>query len=243
MSVDHAILTFIKTKTNLSEKSITNTIQLFDEGASIPFISRYRKEMTGSLNEVQVEAIQQYYSTIKDLISRKEYIINIIKEQGELNPKLQQSIQQCWDPILLEDLYLPYKRKKKTRGTIAKNNGLEPLANLIFWSKTRDIERSAQQFITPQVTRIEDALAGARDIIAENISEHKVAREITRDIFKRTATFDSKVIKSKEKEAEKYKNYFSFNQSLSRVPSHRLLAIYRGEEEKYLRVKIEIDMP
>lgn len=235
------LLHFIKSRLQLPEKSISNTIALIDEGATIPFISRYRKEATGSLDETQVEAIVEAYKIFKDLVSRKEYILATIKEQDKLNPSLQNKINDCWDPKLLEDLYLPYKRKQKTRAGIARAAGLEPLANIIFWSKTNSLERSAKQFLNKKITSIEDAIAGARDIIAENINEHSVSREITRDIFTKTARLTSSVIKGKDKEAEKYKNYFEYDQILRKVPSHRLLAIYRAEAEKLLRVKISID--
>ncbi|MDA9773730.1 RNA-binding transcriptional accessory protein [Saprospiraceae bacterium] len=239
--MDKPILEFIRSKTNLSEKSIINTVSLLDQGATIPFISRYRKERTGSLDEVGVADISSNYSIVKELITRKEYIISTIREQGNLTDKLRQQLQSTWDPTLLEDLYLPYKRKKTTKAAVARAAGLEDLAEIIFRSRTRNLNQSARQFINKKVNSTEDALSGARDIIAENISEHKVSREIARDVFKRTARLTSKLIKSKEAEAEKYKNYFDISQSLLKIPSHRLLAMYRGEEEKFLRVKIEID--
>lgn len=197
--------------------------------------------MTGSLDEVQVAQISDAYKAAKELIARKEYILKTIKEQGKLTPALQDQIQNTWDPTLLEDLYLPYKRKKTTRAAQARAAGLEQLADIIFRSKTDDPKRSAKKFINKKVSTIEEALSGARDIIAENISEHNVAREIARDVFTKTAQLSSKLIKSKEKEAEKYKNYFDFSQTLQKIPSHRVLAMYRGEEEKFLRVKLPID--
>ncbi len=197
--------------------------------------------MTGSLDEVEVANISDTYNLVKELVNRKNYILNTIQEQGKLNSSLKTQIQNTWDPKILEDLYLPYKRKKTTKAAQARAAGLEELAEIIFRSKTRNPRNSARQFLNKTITDVEQALSGARDIIAENISEHKVARDIARDIYTRTAQLSSKLIKSKEKEAEKYKNYFDFSQSLSKIPSHRLLAMYRGEEEKFLRVKIEID--
>ena len=197
--------------------------------------------MTGSLDEVQVAYINNTYVQVKELIKRKDYILNTIQEQGMLNNGLKNQIQNTWDPIILEDLYLPYKRKKTTRAGQARAAGLEELADIIFRSKTRNPKHSASQFLNKTISSIDQALEGSRDIIAENISEHKIAREIARDVFSKTARLSSKLIKRKEKEAEKYKNYFDFFQSLQKIPSHRLLAMYRGEEEKFLRVKIEVD--
>ncbi len=239
--MEQAIFDLIQTRTQLPFKSIKNTVQLLDDGATIPFISRYRKEMTGSLDEVSVADISNAYSSVKELMARKEYILSTIREQGKLHASLQQKIENTWDATALEDLYLPYKRKKTTIAAIARAAGLEPLAEIIFRNKTRNLPNSAQQFVRGDIQDIESALQGARDIIAENISEHTVVREIARDVYQKTATLSSKLIKSKEKEAEKYKNYFDFSQSLKRIPSHRLLAMYRGESEKMLRVKIDVD--
>lgn len=239
--MEKPILDFITSRTKLGERSITNTIKLLDEGATIPFISRYRKEMTGSLDEVAVANIDNAYHLVRDLVTRKSYILNTIQEQGKLNSSLKSQIQNTWDPIILEDLYLPYKRKKTTKAAQARVAGLEELAEIIFRSKTQNPRQSARQFLNKTITDVDQALSGARDIIAENISENKVAREIARDVFTRTAQLSSKLIKSKKEKAEKYRNYFAFTQSLHQIPSHRLLAMYRGEEEKFLRVKIGID--
>jgi uncharacterized protein len=239
--LEKPILTFIKSRTQLSDRSIQNTAQLLDEGATIPFISRYRKEMTGSLDEVAVADVSNSYNLVKELIERRKYILDTIQKQGKLSSALETQIQNTWDPIILEDLYLPYKRKKTTKAAQARAAGLEELAELIFRSKTQNPEQSARQFLNKTITTVDEALSGARDIIAENISEHTVAREIAREVFSKTAQLSSKLIKSKAEEAGKYKNYFEFSQSLHQIPSHRLLAMYRGEEEKFLRVKIEID--
>jgi len=235
------LLNFIKSHTQLGESSIVNTVKLLDEGATIPFISRYRKEMTGSLDEVKVANIETAYNTAKELVNRKKYILTTIEEQGQLNSSLKEKIESTWGPLILEDLYLPYKRKKTTKAAQARAAGLEELAEIIFRSKTRNLRQSARQFLNKTITDTDLAISGARDIIAENISEHKVAREITREVFTKTAALSSKLINSKKQEADKFKNYFDFSQSLDRIPSHRLLAMYRGEEEKMLRVKINID--
>ncbi len=235
------LLDFIKSHLSLSEKSILNTIKLLDDGATVPFITRYRKEATGSLDETEVQAIMEKNKSFKDLLSRKEFVLQTIEEQGKLNTSLKQKIDDCWNPKLLEDLYLPYKRKKQTKAGVARAAGLEPLANIIFWSKTNNLERSAKQFLNKKISSVEEAIAGARDIIAEDISEHSVSREITREVFSRSSRLTSSLIRGKDKEAENYKNYFEFDQALHKVPSHRLLAIYRAESEKLLRVKIAID--
>ena len=239
--MNKSLLDFIISRTQIAKVSVENTVKLIDEGATIPFIARYRKEATGSLDEIQVEAIVDQYKAYKELITRKEYILATIQEQAQLTGSLKRNIEDCWDPKLLEDLYLPYKRKQKTRAGVARKAGLEPLDKLIFWSKTDNLQRSAKQFLNRTITSTEDAIAGARDIIAEMINEHSVAREITRDVFSRTGRLVAKLIKGKKEEAEKYKNYFDFDQVLKKVPSHRLLAIYRAEDEKFLRVKISID--
>lgn len=239
--MEKPILNYIRSRATFSDRSIINTVKLLDEGGTIPFISRYRKEMTGSLDEVQVAQINDAYNAAKELIARKEYILKTIKEQGKLTNALKEQIQSTWDPTLLEDLYLPYKRKKTTRAAQARAAGLEQLASIIFWSKTNDLNKTAKKFLNKKIKTIDEALSGARNIIAENISEHKVAREIARDTFSKTAQLSSKLIKSKEKEAEKYTNYFDFSQALQKIPSHRVLAMYRGEEEKLLRVKLLID--
>lgn len=239
--MDKPILDFIIAQTQLDEKAILNTVKLLDEGATIPFISRYRKELTGSLDEVQVGNINSAYHLVNQLINRKSFILNAIQEQGKLSDSIKSQIENTWDPLSLEDLYLPYKRKKTTKAAQARAAGLEGLAEIIFQSKSRNLNQSAKQFINKTITDTDLALSGARDIISENISEHKVVREITREVFTHTAQLSSKVIKSKESEAENYKNYFDFSQSLNRIPSHRLLAMFRGEEEKFLRVRFEID--
>lgn len=239
--MEAAHLSFIVKQTNISERAVKSTVELLTQGASIPFIARYRKEKTGSLDEQQIERIQEVHTSFLELTARKSYIIEQIKEQGKLSNALHDKIKNCWDSKALEDLYLPYKKKRKTKASLAREAGLEELARLLFWSKTDNPERSAKKFLNQQITSVDEALEGARHIMAEQINEHQVAREITREVFQRSAELQSKSIKSKEAEATKYKNYFEFSQRLNKVPSHRLLAIYRGEQEKLLRVKINID--
>jgi len=231
----------IQDRLSLPLQSIKNTVKLLEDGATIPFISRYRKEMTGSLNEVDVGNIKKELQSLNDLIKRKEAILKIIQEQGLLKPDLRVKIENCWDITNLEDLYLPFKKKVKTKATIAKEQGLEPLAKLIIGQRHNDIYFQAQKFIKNKVINVDLALEGARNIIAEWISENVKNREMIRQQFKRSAVIESKVIKKKIKEAGKYEQYFEYTESLKRIPSHRLLAIFRGEKESFLRVKINID--
>lgn len=231
----------IQDRLSLPLESVRNTVKLLDEGATVPFISRYRKEMTGSLDEVAVGSIKKELQNINLLIKRKESILKSIQEQGSLNPSLKSKIENCWDNTQLEDLYLPFKKKIKTKATIAKEQGLEPLAKIIISQRQNDIFFQAQRFITKEVSNLDQALQGARYIIAEWISENIKNREMIRQVFERTAYIESKVIKKKIKEAVKYEQYFDYSESLRRIPSHRLLAIFRGEKESFLRVKITID--
>jgi len=232
------ILDIIVKETNISKKQIENTILLFNEGATIPFISRYRKEMTGSLDEVEVGTIKERYEKLQEIQKRRESILSTIDEQGQLTPELKQALESTWDANELEDLYLPYKRKRKTRATMAKEKGLEPLADAIMYHNVRDVEIKAMDFINDDVPTAEDALQGARDIIAERINEDAKAREITRAIFERHAIISSRIVKGKEEEAIKYQDYFDYSEAIQRCPSHRLLAIRRGEKEGFLKVSV-----
>ena len=235
------ICSIITKKLSLPISSVKNTIDLIDGGATIPFISRYRKEATGSLNEVEISNIDFAWKELNEIIRRKEFVLQTIKEQNKLTPKLKQQIDGCWDPILLEDIYLPYKKKRKTRAVMAKEKGLEPLANLILEQREKNIESRAKYHINDQVSSIDEALAGARDIIAEFINEDNHARKQIRKVYDRTAKLESKVIAKKKVEAEKYTDYFSYEEAAYKVPAHRLLAVLRGEKEGLLRVKISID--
>lgn len=226
---------------NLREQQVGNTLRLLSDGATIPFISRYRKEMTGELNEVVIQEIQLQYEKLTELEKRKEFILKSIDEQGSLTPDLKKRIQECQTPTELEDLYLPYKPKRKTRAEIAKSRGLEPLAKIIMKQIERDPETKAIAFVKGDVGSVDEALQGAKDIIAEWINENEQTRERVRKCFQHEAMISSKLIKSKEKEAEKYQNYFDLTEPLRRCSSHRLLAMRRGEKEGFLRINIAPD--
>ncbi len=220
---------------------VQNTINLFDEGGTVPFIARYRKEATGSLDEVQILDIKELWTKLKEADKRREGIIKSIEEQGKMTPELLQKLQNAYHLQELEDLYLPYKQKRKTRATIAIEKGLEPLAKVIFEQKENNILKRAEAFLNVKVANVEEALQGARDIIAEWINENVEARNAVRKVFEREAIVYAKVKKNKEEEGAKYRDYFDFNESLKKVPSHRLLAIRRGEEEGFLSVTISPD--
>lgn len=223
---------------SLTARQVCNTLELLDSGATVPFISRYRKERTGSLDEVQIAAIQEQYDKLKTISKRKDTIRTTIEEQGKLTPELQERIEQCWDANLLEDLYLPYKPKKRTKAEIARQKGLEPLALKIMMQRGCNLDAEAQKFVRGEVKNKEEALAGARDIIAEQVSENEEARKRVRRVFERTALITAKVVKGKEEEGDKFKDYFDFQEPLRKCSSHRLLALRRGEAEGVLRVSI-----
>jgi uncharacterized protein len=225
---------------NLSPWQVENTLSLLEVNATIPFISRYRKEMTGSLDEIKIAAIKERHSRLKELDARRETIINSINEQGLLTNDLRIKIESAQRLTELEDLYLPYKPRKKSRASVAREKGLEPLAQIIFKCSTLHPGEAALKFLNDQVKTTEEAIQGACDIIAEWINEDHWARDTVRIYFSREAVINSKVINSKIEVGTKYKDYFEFSELLRRCPSHRLLAIYRGEEEGFLRVSIEI---
>lgn len=225
----------------IAEKQIAATIELLDEGATIPFISRYRKEMTGGLNEVEIENIRSCYDKLKETAKRKETIIATIEELGQLTPELRKRIDATWDATELEDIYLPYKPKRKTRAEAARQKGLEPLATLLMLQRETQPEAQAARYVKGEVKDAEDALKGARDIIAEHVSEDERARNSIRSIFTRQATLTAKVAKGKEQEAANYRDYFDYSESLRRCSSHRLLAIRRAEAEGLLKVSISPD--
>ena len=235
-------ISLIAKETQISSAQIKATLLLFEEGATIPFIARYRKERTGSLDEVQIADIQKAYKRLQELEKRKETILKSIAEQDKLSDQLEQRIKGTYDLTELEDIYLPYKRKRRTRATVAKENGLEPLAEQLYAQKAQDLpEALAKAYLSDTVPAVEDALAGARDIIAEKINEDEIARNRIRKIFKKEAMVYAKVARGKEQEGAKYKDYFDYSEALNKVPSHRLLAIRRGEEEGILRVIINPD--
>jgi len=228
-------------QTGIAEKQVRNTIQLFEEGATLPFISRYRKEVTGGLDEVQIGSLRETWQRQVDVEKRKEAILKSIDEQGKLIPELRKKIENVFSLVELEDLYLPFKQKRKTRASQAIERGLEPLAQLIFAGREIHPEFRAGSFLNDQVPSVADALQGARDIMAEWISESQDARGKVRFLFQRGAVVSARVKKKKEEEGAKYRDYFDFSEPLSRIPSHRLLAIRRAEEEGILSVDISPD--
>lgn len=235
------IYTLIAQLTGITERQVEQTIQLLDEGATIPFISRYRKERTGGLDELQIGAISGLWDKLNELDKRKQTILNAIEEQGKLTPELRQRITDSWDATEVEDLYLPYKPKRLTRAEIARRKGLEPLAKRLMLQTGESPDKSAKKFVQSEVKSTEEALQGARDIIAEWVNEHEQARNIVRKSFQLTAQLTAKVVKGKEEEGVKYKDYFAFHEPLNRCSSHRLLALRRGETEGILRVSISPD--
>lgn len=224
----------------LQEHRVENTLKLLQGGATIPFISRYRKEATGGMDEVQISEINDRYEKLCELAKRKETIISTIEEQGKMTAELKNRIDNCWDSTELEDIYLPYKPKRKTRAEAARQKGLEPLAIILMMQRENNLMAKAAQFVKGEVKDEEDALKGARDIIAEQVNEDERARNQIRNIFTRQAIITAKVVKGKEKEedAAKYRDYFDFSEPLRRCTSHRLLAIRRGEAEGILKVTI-----
>ena len=238
---DKSLYSIISNHLGISLKQVSATIKLIDEGATVPFISRYRKEATMGLDEVEIENIKNTTSKFRELEKRKLSILETIKEQGKLTPSLEQLITDCWDSNALEDIYLPYKPKRKTKASIARENGLEPLALWIFKELPHDLSFEASKFINDKVSSEEMALQGARDIIAEIINEDSYIRSMIRLQFEKHAVIYTKVSKGKEVEGNKYQDYFSFDEPLNRCPSHRLLAVFRGEEEGFLKLSIEPD--
>ena len=224
-------------------RSVENTLSLLDEGCTIPFIARYRKERTGTLDEVQIAAISDLNEKLTELEKRKETIIKTISEQGKLTPELEKRIAECEDTETLEDIYLPYKPKRRTKAQVAREQGLEPLATIIMLGRETDPDGVAKRFVKGDVKTVADALKGAQNIIAEIVSEDEKARQTVRRSFEREATITSKVIKDKKdtEEAAKYSDYFDWSEPLKRCPSHRMLAMRRGEAEGILRISISTD--
>lgn len=239
--MDSNLTLFIKmiaASLQLTEKQIRNAIQLLNEGATIPFISRYRKEMTDAMDEVQLAEAKEQYDKLCELEKRKHTVLNAIDEQGKLSDALKLRIENCWNATELEDIYLPYKVKRRTKAEIAREKGLEPLAKMIMAQNSNDLQGMAQPFVKNKVESVEDALNGAKDIMAEWINESENARNAVRKIFSYEAVISSKIIKGKEEEAQKYRDYFDMNEKLSRCSSHRLLAMRRAEADGLLRVNI-----
>lgn len=221
--------------------AVKNTLQLLSEGATIPFIARYRKERTGSLDEVAIAQIQKTLKKLEELAERKVTVLKSIEEQGKLTKELQDKIKNCVDILELEDLYLPYKKKKKTKADTARENGLEPLAKIIMQQRNRDLDSEALRFTTDTVPSAAEALQGAGDIISEWMSEDPNLRERFREKFRKFGIISSKVVATKKEAAGQYQDYFDFSESLSKCPSHRFLALARGEKEGFLRLSLEID--
>jgi len=234
---------FIQKSLPLSEKNISATLKLLGEDCTIPFISRYRKDATGNLDEVQIEQIAKLNTQFEEIIKRKESILKSIEEQNALSPELKQRIEASFDLQELEDLYLPFRKRRKTKADTAKEKGLEPLARIIMSQKANDLQFLASKYLNDEVTSVEDALRGARDIMAEWINENGYVRKNLRRLFQRKAMISSKVVKAKKEEeaAQKFSQYFEWEESLKRIPSHRLLAMLRAEAEGFVKTKIEVD--
>ena len=228
---------------SLPQDGVENTLKLLDEGCTIPFISRYRKERTGGLNEVQIAQISDLNEKLKEMAKRKETILKTITELGKLTPELQKRIDECWNATELEDIYLPYRPKRRTRAQVAREQGLEPLAQMLLSYAAPNPQKAAMNFVKGDVKDVEMALQGAKDIIAEQLAEDEKCRNIVRQQFRRDAFIISKVVKAKKDtdEAQKFSDYFEWEEPLRRCSSHRLLAMRRGENEGILRVKIETD--
>ncbi|MDP3314138.1 Tex family protein [Lutibacter sp.] len=237
------LINYIQSNTNLPSNGIQNTVELLNEDCTIPFISRYRKERTGNLDEVQIGEIVKFKALFEEIEKRKSTIFKALEEQEVLTSELQQKIEKCFDLTELEDLYLPYKKKRNTKAEIARKNGLEPLAKIMMSQNAMDIQSIASKYLTNDVKTEDDALEGARFIIAEWINERTDIRNNIRYQLVKFSSISTKVIKTKEddEKAQKYKDYFEWNEPLMRCPSHRLLAILRAEKEGFIRIKIEID--
>ncbi len=233
---------YIQANLGLQPKSIQNTLNLLEGGATVPFIARYRKEMTNGLDEVEIAFIRDLAKKFDDLLARQKTVLSSIEEQGKLSNELREKIEQCFDPILLEDLYLPFKQKRQTKGDKAKKRGLEPLAKMIMAQRGGNPDAMARQFVKGEVEDEDMAISGAKDIIAEWIHENSVARSRMRQLFQRKSILVSKLVKGKEEEASKYRDYFNFSEPLFRCASHRLLALIRAEREGFLSLKAQPDV-
>jgi protein Tex len=234
---------FIKSVVNTADKNIEATLKLLSEDCTIPFISRYRKDQTGNLDEVEIENIAKLSKQYDEIVKRKDSILKTIEEQGQLTSELKLKIQNSFDLQEIEDLYLPYKKKKKTKADVARENGLEPLAKIIMAQNNDEIEFEASKYISKNVINEDEALQGARDIIAEWINENIYVRKNLRRLFQRKATVTTKVVKKKaeEEDAQKFKQYFDWSEPISKAPSHRLLAMLRAEKEGFIKLKVEVD--
>ncbi len=241
MMTESFYLPYIANAVGVRQDQVKKTLELLQGGATIPFIARYRKEVTSHLDEVQIGDIQKKFQKLEELVARKQTVIEAIDSQGKLTPELRDRIEKCMDPIELEDIYLPYKKKRKTRADIAREKGLDDLAQLILQQREKNIFGFAKKFINELVSNEEEALQGARDIIAETVNEEESCRDYLRSVFRKHGVISSKVVKTKAEEAVVYKDYFEFAEPVQRCPSHRYLAMMRGEQEGMLRVFIDID--
>ncbi|MBC9797295.1 Tex-like N-terminal domain-containing protein [Sinomicrobium weinanense] len=237
------ILNYVSTHIDLPQRSIANTLKLLEEDSTVPFIARYRKEMTGNLDEVQISGIQKLKSAYEELEKRKASVLKSIEEQEELSPELKQKIESATSLTEVEDLYLPYKRKRNTRAGMAREKGLEPLAKMLMAQSGTDVENAANRFLNDKVGDTGEALQGAVDISAEWINENRRVRHVLRRLFSRSATISASVVKGREEDeqAQKYRQYFDWNEPLYKCPSHRLLAMLRAEKEEVVRVKVAVD--
>ena len=232
---------YIQANSGLQPKSIINTLKLLDEGSTIPFIARYRKEMTNGLDEVEIALIRDNSKKFDELTARQQTILTAINEQEKLTNELREKIENCFDSVILEDLYLPYKQKRVTKGEKAKKLGLEPLAKMIISQRGGDPEFMAEKFVKGEVEDVQSAISGAKDIMAEWMNENLQIRSRLRQLFQRKSVLVSKLVKGKEEEAAKYRDYFDFSESISRCASHRLLALIRAEREGYISLKSQPD--
>ena len=241
--MNHPFTKIIAQRLQLPETQIENTLALLEQGCTIPFIARYRKERTGALNEVQIAAISDQRERLLEISKRKETVVKTITELQKMTPELERRIAECWDSTELEDIYLPFRPKRRTRAQVAREQGLEPLATLIYRQRELYPEQAARRFVTGDVGDVATALQGAKDIIAEMVSEDERSRHTVRSLFRREAMITSKVVKAKKDDdgAQKFRDYFEWQEPLRRCTSHRLLAMRRGEEEGFLRVAIGID--
>ena len=234
---------YIKSTVNTADKNIEATLKLLSEDCTIPFISRYRKDTTGNLDEVQIENIAKLSKQYDEIVKRKDSILKTIEEQGQLSPELKSKIEKSYDLQEIEDLYLPFKKKKKTKADVAREKGLEPLAKIIMSQNADDVDFVASKYLNDKVANEDEALQGARDIIAEWINENIYVRKNLRRLFQRKAMATTKVVKKKaeEEDAQKFKQYFDWSESISKAPSHRLLAMLRAENEGFIKLKVEVD--
>lgn len=235
------IIDVLSKQVRVSNKQVASTVELLDTGATVPFLSRYRKEATGGLDEVQIELIKIAYEKVQELEKRKLTILKAIEEQGKLSSELKQLIENTYDSISLEDLYLPFKKKRQTKAEVARKNGLEPLAKMIMGQREHNLKSKIGSFVKGAVKTTDEAIQGAKDIIAEWVNENQRSRDAVRRAFERDAVIVSKLVKGKDEEAEKFKDYFKYEEKLSRCKSHRLLALRRGESAGFLKVSVRPD--